>query len=374
MSDTVSRDPVGRLDPATEASLSPRDGDSGSARSSLSSSSSPGDSATASGEMKGDYESLVLHLPAKLYASQVAQIREEKPKRSATTPTSTRPTQVPPLVFPLTNNFEERPAMPHIPPANAANGSFFGHNAESNATLGSPQQYWDPNDASYVLLALPPFPITSAFQSLAPFTHPRPPCARSVQAQSVQRVRQKEWALFCQHPGPVLSVFLSARSPCRSSSLKGRSRRRLTPHRKSPSNAAPSSLRECVGNIVASCTLCTRPKRRPSSRKSPTDARPSGFAGLSLLPPRLFPPALLLALSPLKSHSYDVLLAPAVFLRVDDGALALLSSTVFFLRPTDSPRGLLVHCQHPCLASGALPRPFLPRPTLPLALYRSNTS
>lgn len=197
MSHTASRDAVGPLEPATEASLSPRDGESGSARSSLSSSSSPGDSATASGEMKGDYESLVLHFPAKLYASQVAQIREEKPKRSATTPTSTRPTQVPPLVFPLSNNFEERPAMPHIPPANAANGSFFGHNnAESNATLGSPQQYWDPNDASYVLLTLPPLPITSSFHPLAPHTLARSPVARSVQAQSVQRV----------------SVFLSARS------------------------------------------------------------------------------------------------------------------------------------------------------------------
>lgn len=217
MSDVPSRGLGGRPEPATEVSLSPRDGDSGSARSSLSSSSSPGDSVPHTGDMKSDPESLVLHLPAKLYASQVAQIREEKPKRSATTPTSTRPTQVPPLVFPLANNFEERSAMPHLPPTNVANGSFFGHNAESNATLGSPQQYWDPNDASYVPFLYPHPPSLALLFTRCSSLHP--PCVRLATRcrpngpQDGWKRARRCWRLNEAAQGAFLSVFSLGRCP-----------------------------------------------------------------------------------------------------------------------------------------------------------------
>ena len=263
MSDLPSQGIGGRPETAAEASLSPRDGDSGSARSSLSSSSSPGDSATNATEMKSESESLVLHLPAKLYASQVAQIREEKPKRSATTPTSTRPTQVPPLVFPLTNNFDERPPMPHLPPSNANNGSFFGHNAESNAKLGSPQQYWDPNDASYVPPPFPPLLIITSLHSSMPLVS----LLHSIilLGWALSRVRAPaEWCLphcifffssFNVSLGHSLCVFSRPRPLLLPSPLPGRA---LVSKKSFAHFLRPSLLSRFVICSASSCTLVHR--------------------------------------------------------------------------------------------------------------------
>jgi len=93
----------------------------------------------------------LLKLPAKVYASTIAQLKEEKPKRSPGSDrpsSSTRPTQVPPLVFPLNNIFDERPPLPisgHNP------NSFYATSDGNNSTAPSATPSWDPSDsASYV--------------------------------------------------------------------------------------------------------------------------------------------------------------------------------------------------------------------------------
>lgn len=91
-----------------------------------------------------------LILPAKVYASHVANLKEEKPKRSPGTERPTRPTQVPPLVFPLANMFEERTPLPL---SSSNNPSNFGAAASTTASDGPTHSppFWDPSDsASYV--------------------------------------------------------------------------------------------------------------------------------------------------------------------------------------------------------------------------------
>lgn len=122
-----------------------------------------------------------LILPTKVYVSTVAQLKEEKTsKRSPSAEriaTTTRPTQVPPLVFPLANMFEERMPLPMVPtnggssttlftPPPAPPSSSTASVSADNHNLTSPS--WDPSEnASYVLtfrsrpIILPVAPPTS---------------------------------------------------------------------------------------------------------------------------------------------------------------------------------------------------------------------
>lgn len=88
-----------------------------------------------------------LILPAKVYASHVANLKEEKPKRSPGTERPTRPTQVPPLVFPLANMFEERTPLPL---SSSNNPSNFGAAASTTASDGPTHSppFWDPSDSA----------------------------------------------------------------------------------------------------------------------------------------------------------------------------------------------------------------------------------
>jgi hypothetical protein len=89
--------------------------------------------------------SLRLVLPAKLYASHVAQLEKEKPKRSTPNERSSRPTQVPPLVFPLANIFEER--TPLSLSSNNASGFGASHLSSGEGPTHSPP-FWDPADSA----------------------------------------------------------------------------------------------------------------------------------------------------------------------------------------------------------------------------------
>lgn len=228
MSAPSTFEPGERRAPAAEAATGSPTTNSGLESPLASHDSHSNDAASNTAESKGEESPLTLRIPTQAYASEVAQIRDEKPKRTTASNMQSRPMQVPPLVFPTPTSFEERSAIGPVPGQNNANGNFYAHNTEaSNATIGSPQQFWDPNsDASYV----PACPTPSSSRplsalSLDPFHlsayHPSRGLQSSHAAWKIPGIVFFSSPTFFSFSSPFFcSFFFSLRPACRPSSSR----------------------------------------------------------------------------------------------------------------------------------------------------------